>query len=386
MHSLRRMRLYLSFKDAPGSRIFLRTANNHEAGLDTVAWGESALKRAKTLLIGDAPFIFNKCTSAALMWGTAATLIPALSWGFFCFGFSAVVPVIASIGGALGGEVIASGLMRRFTLWDGSAFLTGLFVGMAMPPGISPFIPATASFFAVSVIKGAFGGLGSNWMNPALAGIAFAHLNWPTEMSAWILPHHLIKMTGISNLDASVTDVLNRNIFSHLGADLPVGYFDLLFGNKSGALGEISAILLLAASVILISTKVIHWEIPAYIIGSFAFLTWTFGGLGLANGFFSGDVLFAVLTGPFLLVSLFMAPDPVTSPSSQVGMMIFGVGVGILTFLTRTFGSSVGGSVFAVIMMNCAVPTLAKLDTRASQRRALNAVALTKGTDPHGIR
>jgi len=320
------------------------------------------------------------------MWGTVATLIPALFWGFFCFGLSAVIPVIAAIGGALVGEVIVSGLMRRFTLWDGSAFLTGLFVGMAMPPGISPFIPATASLFAVSVIKGAFGGLGSNWMNPALAGIAFALLNWPVEMSAWSLPHHLIKVTGITNLDATVTDTLNRNVFSHLGADLPGGYFDLLFGNKSGALGEISAVLLLAASVILIAAKVIRWEIPTYIFGSFAILTWAFGGLSLGNGFFSGDILFAVLSGPFLLVSLFMAPDPVTSPSSKVGMMIFGVGIGILTFLSRTFGSTVGGSAFAVIMMNCAVPTLAKLDTRASQRRASNAVAMTKGAETHGIR
>ncbi len=385
---MRRMQLYLPLQNAPCSCIFRRATDIRETNFDTVAREASVLRRTKSLLMGDPPFISNKCTSTALMWGTAATLIPALSWGFFCFGLSAVVPVLASIGGALGGELIVSGLMRRFTLWDGSAFLTGLFVGMAMPPGISPLIPATASFFAISVIKGAFGGLGSNWMNPALAGIAFTLLNWPAEMNAWTLPHHLIKLAGISNLDASLTDTLNRSFFSLLGADLPVGYFDLLFGNKSGALGEISAVLLLGASVILIAFKVIRWEIPAYIFGSFAFLTWAFGGLGLGlgNGYFSGDVLLAVLTGPFLLVSLFMAPDPVTSPSSKVGMMIFGIGIGILTFLSRTFGSTVGGIAFAVLMMNCAVPTLAKLDIRASQRRASNAVAMTKGAETHGIR
>jgi Na+-translocating ferredoxin:NAD+ oxidoreductase subunit D len=360
--------------------------------------------------MGDAPFVFNKRTSASLMWGTVATLIPALAWGIFCFGSSAVLPVVASIGGALVGEAIASGLMRRFTLWDGSAFLTGLLVGMAMPPGISPFIPAVASLFAVSVVKGAFGGLGSNWMNPALAGIAFALLNWPTAMSTWAVPHHLASLAGISgatplgfarshaaaslagsanmdilrsgglqfsSIDASVTETLNRYVFSPLGADMPGGYIDLLLGNKSGALGELSAILILAASVILISRKVIRWEIPASIIGSFSLLTWAFGGLFSGNGFFSGDVLFSLLTGSFLLVSFFMAPDPVTSPSSRVGMLLFGVGIGVLSFLLRVFGSSAEGSAFAVILMNCAVPAVAKLDTSAFRRRASRALTAT---------
>jgi electron transport complex protein RnfD len=369
--------------------------------------------------MGDAPFVFTKRTSASLMWGTVAALIPALAWGIFCFGSSAVLPVVASIVGALVGETIASGLMRRFTLWDGSAFLTGLLLGMAMPPGISLFIPATASLFAVSVVKGAFGGLGSNWMNPALAGIAFALLNWPTEMSSWTVPHHLARLAGISgatplglvrshaaaslagsanmdllraggmqfsSIDASVTETLNRCIFSPLGADMPGGYIDLLLGNKPGALGELSAILLLAASVILISRKVIRWEIPASIVASFSLLTWAFGGLAIGNGLFSGDVFFALLTGSFLLVSFFMAPDPVTSPSSRTGMLLFGVGVGVLSFLLRIFGSSAEGSAFAVILMNCAVPAVAKLDTRAFRRRASKALtaAATERADTNG--
>ena len=379
------------------------------------------MRRAKALSMGDAPFIFHKRTSASLMWATVVALVPALAWGIFCFGFSATIPVVASIGGALAGEAIASGLMRRFTLWDGSAFLTGLLVGMAMPPGISPFIPATASFFAVSVVKGAFGGLGSNWMNPALAGIAFALLDWPTEMNTWIMPRHLTALSGISGatplslarshaasssagysnidvlgsgslkvsgIDTTVTDTLNRGVFAPLGADLPGGYIDLLVGNKPGAVGELSAILILAASVILISRKVIRWQIPATIVGSFAALTWIFGGLAAGDGYFTGDVLFSVLTGSFLLVSFFMAPDPVTSPSSHVGMVIFGIGIGALSFLLRTFGSSAEGSAFAVILMNCAVPTLVKIDIGAFRRRAskMAALAVNRGADTSGAR
>lgn len=376
------------------------------------------MSRAKSLTMGNAPFIFTKRTTSSLMWGTVAALMPALAWGFFCFGLPVALPVAASVAGAFAGEAIASGLMRRFTLWDGLAFLTGLLIGMAMPPGISPFIPALASLFAVTVVKGAFGGLGSNWMNPALAGIAFALLNWPAEMSAWASPRHLAGLSGISGatplgiardqaataltgsstmdlltaggmrfsgLDASVTETLNRWIFSLLGADLPSGYIDLLIGNKSGALGELSAILILAASVVLISRRIIRWEIPAAIVGSFALLTWTFGGLSLGDGFFSGDVLFAVLSGSFLLVTFFMAPDPVTSPSSVRGMLLYGAGVGALCFLLRTFGASAEGSAFAVIIMNCAVPALAKIDAGAYRRRAIKAAPEAgEGGSGHG--
>jgi Na+-translocating ferredoxin:NAD+ oxidoreductase subunit D len=369
------------------------------------------MRRAKILAMGDAPFVYDKRTSASLMWGTIAALCPALAWGLFCFGLPALLPVAASILGALVGEAIASGMMRKFTLLDGSAFLTGLLVGMAMPPGVSPYIPASASLFAIVIVKGAFGGLGSNWMNPALAGIAFALLNWPNEMSAWVGPRHLARVAGISgatpldlarangidflaavgarssDIDASLTDALNRGIFSPLGADLPRGYIDLLIGNKAGTVGELSAILILGASVLLISRKIIRWEIPASIIGSFALLTWVFGGLPLGNGFFAGDALFSVLTGSFLLVSFFMAPDPVTSPSSRAGMIVFGAGIGALSFLFRAFGATPEGSAFAVILMNCAVPALATLDRGAYKRRAARAnPTLGAGGNGHGGR
>jgi Na+-translocating ferredoxin:NAD+ oxidoreductase subunit D len=370
------------------------------------------MSRAKALAMGDAPFTFAKCTSSSLMWGTVAALLPALFWGLYCFGPSSAYAVAASIGGALAGEAIAGGLRRRFTLWDGSAFLTGLLIGMAMPPGVSPFIPASASLFAVCVVKGSFGGLGSNWMNPALAGIAFALISWPEAMSSWSWPRQLSSPVAISGatplgfvrvhagagfpgstpldllsssglhfsgLDGSITDSLNRGLFSFLGAELPGGYIDLLLGNKPGAVGEISAILLLLSSIVLLARRVIRWEIPASILASFAFLTWTFGGLPLGNGFFAGDVLFSVLTGSFILVTFFMAPDPVTSPSSRMGMIIYGLGIGSITFLLRSFGSSAEGTAFAVILMNCVVPALSAMEMKVYGRRAAKAAGTQSG-------
>jgi electron transport complex protein RnfD len=362
------------------------------------------MKRAKSLSMGNAPFAFDKRTSASLMWGTSAALIPALFWGLYCFGPQALFVVSASILGALVGEAAASGMRKRFTLLDGSAFLTGLLIGMAMPPGVDPYIPALSALFAVVVVKGAFGGLGANWMNPALAGIAFALLDWPKEMGAWSLPLQLQPqdLAGISGAtplgfcrahaaaaagsgpldvlaapglkftptDATVTDFLNQTIFSRLGAEMPRGYIDLLIGNKPGALGELSALIILAASIFLIARRMIRWEIPASIVGSFAALSWAFGGLPYGRELFSGDVLFAVLSGSFLLVAFFMATDPVTSPSSRAGMLIYGVGIGVVSFMLRSYGASAEGSAFSVILMNCCVPAIEKLDAVASLRRA----------------
>jgi len=350
--------------------------------------------------MGNAPFAFDKRTSASLAWGTSAALIPALAWGYYCFGIQAIAVIAASILGALAGEAMAAALRKRFTLLDGTAFLTGLLVGMSMPSEIALYIPAIASAFAVVVVKWAFGGLGSNWMNPALAGIAFALLNWPVQMGAWTAPAQLAEIAGVSGAtplgycrahaaagsgpmdilasagvkftpaDSTATDFLNQGLFSRLGADLPSGYIDLLIGNKPGALGELSAILILAASIILLSRRMIRWEIPLSIVGTFATLTWIFGGLPYGRDLFSGDVLFSILSGSFLLVAFFMATDPVTSPSSRNGMIIYGCGIGIINFALRSFGSSAEGSAFAVILMNCSVPALAKIDTASSLRRA----------------
>ncbi|HOX32805.1 MAG TPA: RnfABCDGE type electron transport complex subunit D [Spirochaetales bacterium] len=357
------------------------------------------MKRARSLVVGPSPYIFHRQTTASFMWGTAALLAPAVAWSVFCFGREAAFPLLCSIAAALLGEAAAGALSGRFSLRDGSAFLTGLLVGMAMPPGVPLYVPAAAALFAVVVVKGAFGGLGSNWMNPALGGIAFALLDWPRAMGTWKLPRQLAAADALSSatplgllrerlatapagsdtftllaagglhpsaFDRGVTEALNGGLFARLGADLPSGYVDLIVGNRAGSLGEISALLILAASIVLIARRMLRWEIPASILASFALLQWSFGGLPLGNGFFAGDVLFSLLTGSILLVAFFMAPDPVTSPSSSAAMIVYGSGVGLLTFLLRFFGSATEGSAFAVIIMNCFVPFL---DSRILPRR-----------------
>jgi electron transport complex protein RnfD len=322
-------------------------------------------------------------------------LAPAFLWGCYCFGLQALFPVLAAIASALIGEAFVGLLLRHFTLGDGTAFLTGLLVGLAMPPAVPLYIPVASALFAVCVVKGAFGGLGSNWMNPALAGLVFALLNWPEAMSAWIAPHHLASVEALSGAsplglvhasalggggvagstmgilgasgyaaspaDGAITSFFNSGLFRLLGVELPSGYMDLLIGNKAGSIGELSGFLLLAASVVLVSRRMVRWEIPASIFASFAILVWAFSGLPYGRGFFSGDILFEIFSGSFIIVAFFMATDPVTSPSTFAGRLLYGCGIGCLIFIIRRFGSSAEGSAFAVIIMNCFTPLLSKL-------------------------
>ena len=143
------------------------------------------------------------------------------------------------------------------------------------------------------------------------------------------------------------------------GQGYPVdSYMDLFIGRIPGCIGEVSALLLLVGGIFLIIVKIVNWEIPVFYIGSFALLTWIFGGLGFGNGFFTGDVLFHLFTGGLMLGALFMATDMVTSPITRKGMIIYAIGCGFLTFLIRLYGSFPEGVSLAIILMNIFVPLI----------------------------
>jgi electron transport complex protein RnfD len=256
-------------------------------------------------------------------------------------------------------DVVQSGCRRRFELADGSAMLTGLLIGFSMSAEVPFFVPAAASAFAILVVKGAFGGLGGNWMNPALAGITFAWINWPSAMAAPVhapLTAALLPSILPHSIDAGVTSTLNLFPFSPLGATLPTGYAGMFLGFQAGRIGELSALLLLGASTILIGRRILRWQVPASIFLGLAVLEWVFGATG--GGLFGGDPLGAVLSGPFFLIAFFMATDPVTSPSRRLPMVLYGLGIGAIAYLVRHFGAASEALVYAVLVMNCFVPLL----------------------------
>jgi electron transport complex protein RnfD len=329
-----------------------------------------------------------------MIWSVAASLLPAGAWGVFVFGPSAFAVMAVSVGSALISELLTGLLARRFTLLDGSAFLTGLLVGCLMPPGVPLFVPAAASVFAILVVKESFGGLGKNWMNPAIAGRVFVLFSWRQAMGRFAAPglfpvahagastplasvlaaladpsgprgdpFEILRAQGypFSSIDSSVVEWLNAHLLGPFGISAPRGCVDLLLGNVAGPIGEISPLLLLAGAVFLLARRVIRWEIPAAYLITFVALTWTLGGISSGQGLFSGDILFHLLAGGIILGAFFMASDPVTSPLSFRARMTYAACLGALTFLLRFYGSLAEGVSLAIIVMNCGVPLLDSL-------------------------
>ncbi|WP_319417204.1 RnfABCDGE type electron transport complex subunit D [Marispirochaeta aestuarii] len=339
-----------------------------------------------SLIITTSPHIHHRDTTASIMWRVSAALAPAALWGVYQFGLSSLTVLLVSIASCLLFEYFAGRATGRFTLNDGSAFLTGLLVGMNMPGTIPLYIPVIASAFAILVVKWTFGGLGRNWMNPALAGRVFVFFSWTGDMTTWPVPRALrldavTMSTPLSSIKTGLLELtepvsgpmallrdlgfpvsdLDMNLtasFRGIFPGLENGYFDLFLGNIPGCIGEASALLLLAGGIYLMLVKIVNWEIVASYAASFVVLIFLFAGIPFGSGLFAGDVLFHILSGGFMLGLLFMATDMVSSPLTKKGMLIYGAGIGFLTFLIRIFGSFPEGVSLAIILMNIFVPMI----------------------------
>jgi electron transport complex protein RnfD len=320
----------------------------------------------KKITVSSSPQIHSADSTAKIMWTVVLSLIPAGIWGVYVFGMTALVVVLVSIMAAVVAEGLLGLIDKRMTIGDGSAFLTGLLVGYNMPPEVPLFIPAIASIFAIVVVKWSFGGLGANWMNPALAGRVFVFFSWTGPMTKWLLPNMggadaVSGPTPLGSLKSAyfATSLNVSGPIEFLQSEgLPVTYKDLFLGNIPGSIGEISALLLLLGALFLFVRKIITWHVPLSYMGSFAFLIWVFGGLRLGNGLFTGDVLFHLLSGGLMLGALFMATDMATTPLTGKGNIIFGLGCGFLTFLIRIYGSLPEAVSLSIIVMNIFVPVI----------------------------
>lgn len=345
------------------------------------------LKNDKLITIS--PQIHHPSSTFSVMWSVVLCLVPAGVWGVYVFGLRALAVIAVSVFAALAGEALAGYWMKKMTLMDGSAFLTGLLVAYNMPVGVALYIPAVASLFAILVVKWSFGGLGSNWMNPALAGRVFVFFSWTGSMTKWNLPltwqtaadgvtgasplghikSGILEFTGTSSgpVDflsqtgypvSSMAQSVSAWFEATLGLSTEPATWDLFLGNVPGCIGEVSALFLLLGAVYLLAKKIITWEIAGVYIVVFSLLVWIFGGLRLGGGYFSGDVLFHLFAGGLMLGALFMATDMATSPLTRKGMIIYGAGCGFLTFLIRFYGSFPEGVSLAIILMNIFVPMI----------------------------
>lgn len=274
-------------------------------------------------------------------------LVPAAAAGIYYFGFRAALIIAVTVLASVVFEYITRKLLKRNnTIGDLSAVVTGLLLAFCLPPTFPVWMAVVGSFFAIVIVKQLFGGLGQNFVNPALASRAFLLVAYGARMTHWMEP-----FAGASAVDA-VSSVTPLGALK-TGGELP-SLMDMFLGNIGGSIGETSALALTIGGVYLLVRGVISWHIPVVYIGTVAAFSWIVGPQGL----FTGDPLFTVLAGGLLLGAIFMATDYTTSPMTNKGMVIYAAGCGILTMLFRRYTNMPEGVSYAILLMNVATPLI----------------------------
>ncbi|MDD3455315.1 MULTISPECIES: RnfABCDGE type electron transport complex subunit D [Sphaerochaeta] len=336
-----------------------------------------------TLTVSSSPHLHAKTDTASIMWIVSLALAPATLWGVYVFGLRSALVLAVAIASSLLCEFLLGKVSKESTLWDGSAFLTGLLVGLNMSPSVPLFIPFLASAFAIFVAKWVFGGLGANWANPALAGRVFVFFSFTTPMSSYVTPKTLASampdaLASATPLGFAKTAIASGTLGMDAnalleGASYPATSFaqsissvtgfsaysiDSFLGNVAGCIGEVSALALLIGGIFLLVSKIITWHIPVTYLLSVGVFSWIFGGIPSANGAFSGSFFPSMFSGGLMLGALFMATDYVTSPISHKGQIVYGLGCGFFTFLFRYFGSMPEAVSVSILLMNILTPTI----------------------------
>lgn len=304
------------------------------------------------LALATSPHLHGWWTTPRLMWAVVLCLLPSLGAGVLFFGWWSLVLPLAAVAGATGAEAAVNrwrGL--PFTLGDGSAALTGLLLGLIVPPALPLWMACLGGAVSIGLGKAAFGGLGMNIFNPALVGRAFLQAAFPVSMTTWTA-------NRLATDAVSAATPLALVKFREPGLtvmDVAPPLRDLFLGSTPGSLGETSALAVLAGGLVLLALKVAKWRAPvAMALGAAAFG----GGLWMMDPARWPHPLFHLLSGGFLFGALFMATDLVTSPITGRGLWIFGLGVGFLTVLIRLFGGLPEGVMYAILIMNAAVPLI----------------------------
>jgi len=316
------------------------------------------------IIISPPPHLHSGNSVQKNMYRVIIALTPAYLMSLYCFGLGAFLVSLTSVAACVGFEFFIQKyiMKKQTTINDGSAVLTGLLLAFNLPSNLPLWMVVIGALVAIGVAKMSFGGLGNNLFNPALVGRVFLLISFPAAMTTWTKAG-----SGFWNVETLFSNgqYSTEYIDTFTGAtplvqmkwqpeSLP-GMFDLLIGKMGGSIGEVSAVALLIGFAFLLYRKVISWHIPVAIIGTvFAFT----GILHLANPEIYVSPVLHLLTGGLLLGAIFMATDYSTSPMSKTGMLVYGVGIGIITVVIRLWGAYPEGVAFAVLIMNAFTPLI----------------------------
>lgn len=298
------------------------------------------------LIVSSSPHIGAKTKTRNIMLDVIIALIPALIASVVMFGPRTIVVICATVAACVLAEFICRKVMKREnTVGDLSAIVTGLLLAFNLPSGIPIWMAVLGGIIAIVVVKQMFGGLGQNFVNPALAARIILMVSFPTAMTTWLAPMSW-------KADAVTTATPLALIAGGTTEELP-GYLDMFLGNRGGCLGETCVLALLIGGIYLVVRKVISPIIPVVYIAVVAIFSAILGQ----------DPLMQILSGGLFLGAIFMATDYVTSPLTNKGKVIYAIGCGLLTVMIRSFGSLPEGVSFSIIIMNILTPHIEKLTT-----------------------
>ncbi len=305
------------------------------------------------LHISAAPHLRSGETTTKLMSHVMTALAPAAIAGVVLYGSRALFIIAISMASAVLAEYLSQKAMKRpITINDLSACVTGLLLAMNLPPTVPLWLPAIGSAFAIIVAKQLFGGVGDNFINPALAARAVLMASWPVHMTTFVAPGALRFSTLMSAPEGTIDAIASATPLASAGA-VP-SYLDMFLGGIGGCIGEVSKLCLIAGAIYLIIRKVIDWRIPVFYLGALAALSFIIG----PNGIFTGDALFHLLAGGAILGACFMATDYATSPTTKMGRIYYALGGGAIACVIRLFGSYPEGVSYSILIMNVAAPLI----------------------------
>ncbi|UCD20399.1 MAG: RnfABCDGE type electron transport complex subunit D [candidate division WOR-3 bacterium] len=319
---------------------------------------ENVEKVKQLLVVSASPHIRAKKNTSVAMRVVIGALVPALAYATYLFGTRVLIITGLSILSAVGFEALMQKMLgRKITITDGSAVLTGLLLAFNLPPGVPWWIPVAGSGFAVVFAKQLFGGLGYNFINPALAGRAFLMASWPSLMTkAWLEPVGGT-LSGIDGITAATPLSLLKNPENYGDPQIIISQLNdidairnAFFGKIGGCIGETSVLLLLLGGLFLLFLKIVDYRIIAGYLGSFALLAWLLPT--------KGSVLFHLFSGGLILGAFFMATDWVTSPVTTKGRWVFGIGCGVITMIIRVWGGYPEGVSYSILLMNVFTPLI----------------------------
>lgn len=308
------------------------------------------------LNVSSNPHVRDKMTTSKIMQLVVISLLPATLFGIWNFGFRALLVVLVTVFSSVFFEWLYDRLMhKKNTIADFSAVVTGLLLALNMPPQIPLWMPILGSAFAIIIVKQLFGGLGQNFMNPALAGRCFLMISFAAQMTDFSVGN----LNGIHCLDTTTGATALASLKS-TGTIDSLSVSNLFLGNIHGTIGETSALAILIGAAILLAFKVIDLKVPLTYIGSFALFIILYM-FGTGKGFDTSYLLSHLFGGGLMLGAWFMATDYVTTPITPVGQLLYGCCLGVVTAVFRLFGGSAEGVSYAIIFCNLLVPLIEKV-------------------------